>query len=373
MVTKEAQTAILAEYNQRREILSQWTGELTSLLGKLFPVTNGIIHSINGRTKGEDSLRRKLLRPDKFYRALSDVTDVVGIRIIVYFSDHVDKVAETIRGEFSVDYNRSVDKRALLDPDRFGYLSLHYVVALTDDRANLLEYKKYSGIMAEIQIRSILQHSWAEIDHDLDYKSLLAVPKEIRRDFSRIAGLLELADSEFVRIRTALDAYREIVGERIDRSPSEVSIDKISLVEFAKASEVVRALDREMAKESTDGQISDNPQWIENYVDHLYHFGIRNISSLEKALKDNAWFLKKYARERLSEQDYFQLLAGVSVAYLPYALAGRRLNVRELLDYFEKFNLYVGRAEEEKRRVAEFVVRLMKEQAAANSIPQADG
>ena len=367
MVNKGAGEIIIAEYTRQRDLFGQWTGELVSLLGKLFPPTDSTIHSITGRVKSEASLKHKLLRPDKSYSSLSDVTDIAGLRIIVYFSDHVDKVAEVIRDEFSVDYARSVDKRAFLDPDRFGYLSLHYIVGLNDARLRLSEYGRFRGLKAELQIRSILQHSWAEIEHDLDYKSVLSIPKEIRRDFSRIASLLELADSEFVRIRSALDHYRVTVGERIDKSPSEVSIDKISLVQFAKTSEFVATLDKEMAEASGVNRLSPGPEWLEKYVEHYYEFDVRNISSLEEALRVNAYFLIEYAKERLSTQGYFQLIEGVSIAYLPYALAGRSLKLEDVLDYFARFHLYLGKEEEEKREVAALVIRIMREQEEVNS------
>src|ERR1700683_4685756 len=86
-------------------------------------------HSVTSRIKSKASVRQKLQRPDK-KREFSDLTDVFGVRIITYFQDEVDTVAKLIEREFIVDPENSVDKRSLLDPDRFGYLSLHYVLQL---------------------------------------------------------------------------------------------------------------------------------------------------------------------------------------------------------------------------------------------------
>jgi putative GTP pyrophosphokinase len=80
-------------------------------------------------------------------------------------------VAELIEREFVIDRDNTVDKRKQLDPDRFGYLSLHHIVQLGPTRSQLVEYSSFGGIKAEIQTRSILQHSWAEVEHDLGYKS----------------------------------------------------------------------------------------------------------------------------------------------------------------------------------------------------------
>lgn len=86
-----------------------------------------------------------------------------------------------------------------MEPDRFGYCSVHYVVEMSQKRLNLYEHQAYEGLKCEIQIRSVLQHAWAEIEHDLGYKSEIAIPKRIRRNFSRLAGLLEIADKEISR------------------------------------------------------------------------------------------------------------------------------------------------------------------------------
>lgn len=160
-------------------------------------------HSVTSRIKSKASVRQKLQRPDK-KRELNDLTDILGVRIITYFQDEVDAVAKLIEREFIVDPENSVDKRSILDPDRFGYLSLHYVLQLNPERSKLPENRAYKDIRFELQIRSILQHAWAEIEHDTGYKSESGVPDAVRRRFSRLAGLLELADDEFLGIREEL-------------------------------------------------------------------------------------------------------------------------------------------------------------------------
>lgn len=101
---------------------------------------------------------------------------------------------------------------------------------------------------AEIQIRSILQHAWAEIEHDLGYKSKNEVPAQIRRSFARVAGLLELADHEFMRIREELSTYSSQVRRQIQQSPQAVSVDRDSLKTYIEGSELVNRLDADIAE-----------------------------------------------------------------------------------------------------------------------------
>ena len=133
-------------------------------------------HSIQHRIKARESIARKIDDRDRPDYTLSSLTDILGVRVITYFDQEVDRVAEIIEQEFLIDRENSVDKRASLDPDRFGYLSLHYVVQLSAARSRLTEYRRYRETKFEIQVRSILQHAWAEIEHDLGYKSRSAIP-----------------------------------------------------------------------------------------------------------------------------------------------------------------------------------------------------
>jgi ppGpp synthetase/RelA/SpoT-type nucleotidyltranferase len=217
--------AILAEYDARYGQNDDLRKVCERLLFQLLDNAGYRVHSITSRVKKKDSLRRKLLRPGKDYKMLADVTDVVGIRITTYFEDEVDRVGDLIQKEFEVDKLRLVDKRLSLDADRFGYLSLHYVCCLCKERLRLAEYRPYHDMPCEILIRSVLQHAWAEIEHDLGYKAAAGVPTPIRRRFSRLAGLLEIADREFAEIRDVLAQYSSGIKEQIAVSPSTVGID----------------------------------------------------------------------------------------------------------------------------------------------------
>jgi ppGpp synthetase/RelA/SpoT-type nucleotidyltranferase len=191
------------EYHRIAEPMQAFQLPLEGLIQVLLESEGIRVHGVASRVKTKTSVERKLQRSDEA-RNISSLTDILGVRVITYFPDEVDVVANLIEREFTVDRKHSTDKRMALEPDRFGYLSLHYILQLAQSRSALPEYRGFKDIKFELQIRSILQHAWAEIEHDLGYKSEVAVPKAVRREFSRLAGLLELADAEFLRIREEL-------------------------------------------------------------------------------------------------------------------------------------------------------------------------
>ena len=97
--------------------------------------------------------------------------------------------------------------------DSFGYLSLHYICRLRE-----------GSWPFEIQMRTALQHVWSAVEHDIGYKGDVKLPPEYRRQFSRLAGMLELADVEFSRLRTTMADYRRHVralvkSGRLDEVP----------------------------------------------------------------------------------------------------------------------------------------------------------
>ena len=166
--------SLLADYDAQVEIAVDLAPRVSSLITDLLRDSSLRAHSVSARVKTRESMARKLSERNPPYSHLDEITDVIGIRIITYFDDDVDLVASTIEANFDVDADNSVDKRSLLEPDRFGYLSVHYVATLSETRASLREWARFADRKFEIQIRSILQHAWAEIEHDLGYKSAIA-------------------------------------------------------------------------------------------------------------------------------------------------------------------------------------------------------
>jgi ppGpp synthetase/RelA/SpoT-type nucleotidyltranferase len=103
------------------------------------------------------------------------------------------------------------DKSDLLDKSQtVGYRSVHDVVHLNTSGLALPEYPRFRELVAEIQVRTILQHAWAETEHDTRYKAVDVAPTAIARRFVALAGLLEIADREFQALQ---DSYERITHE----------------------------------------------------------------------------------------------------------------------------------------------------------------
>ena len=138
-------------YRAIRGTCESLTARLRALVVDLLADANIEVIQIEARTKEVDNFVEKVGRKRRKYtNPLAEVTDLVGLRIITYYREDVTRVGEILAQEFQIDATNSVDKAAALDPDRFGYSSVHYVVSLSPDRRSLAEWKPYVGFRAEI-------------------------------------------------------------------------------------------------------------------------------------------------------------------------------------------------------------------------------
>lgn len=206
---------LLNAYNAHLPQLEQLAEQVSSMLLKALREQNIQLNTFERRVKTEDSLTGKLEKKGNKYRTIYDITDLVGIRAVTYYTDDVDKVAAIAKQIFDIDWKNSVDKRKH-QLDSFGYLSLHYICYLKEGPLRDIPF--------EIQMRTALQHVWSAIEHDIGYKGAVKLPPELRRQFSRLAGMLELADDEFSRLRTTMSDYRRQVqalvkSGRLDEVP----------------------------------------------------------------------------------------------------------------------------------------------------------
>jgi predicted RNase H-like nuclease/ppGpp synthetase/RelA/SpoT-type nucleotidyltranferase len=165
--------------------------------------------SVTGRAKSVASFAAKAARTldgrPSFADPLRDITDQIGVRVITYVHSDVQAVADLLGDQVVVHDDRDLGLETASE-GRFGYASRHLLIGLDAARASQPAYELLRGRQAQVQIRTVLQHAWAEFEHDIRYKG--TIPDEHVPDFDRrftlAAGLLELADREFSTIRDRL-------------------------------------------------------------------------------------------------------------------------------------------------------------------------
>ena len=161
---------ILEEYREARPLFEKMQSEVNRVLREALERNGLIVTAVETRIKTEESLAGKLALKGSKYATLSDITDILGARIITFYTDDVDRIAAMAEQLFEIDWANSVDKRKLHQLDSFGYNSLHYICRLPG-----YDYR------FELQLRTTLQHAWAAINHDNGYKSGVEIPHEYMR------------------------------------------------------------------------------------------------------------------------------------------------------------------------------------------------
>ena len=332
--------AILEEYARVLPALEERGEAVRAELAAWLTEQSGLkIHSVTVRFKSLESLAEKLARPDRSYTTLWDVTDLVGLRVITYFEDSVEKVGQLVEARLPVVFEHSVDKRAHRDTMAFGYRSLHYVCRLgAGDLAPLA--------CCEVQVRTVLEHAWAEIEHDLGYKGHDVLPAAGQRRLSRLAGLLELADQEFVAIRRELDAYATSLPHRIQAAGDAVPLDRLSFVALLECAEV-REVDLAIAR-ALDRPLGEDPFYPDYLLKMLASSGVHTVADARRGIESHAgaivamvkpYFAFAFRTWSLSPGQMSCIFRGYSLFFLAHAEVLRRPSLG--IDKVERLaNLY---------------------------------
>ena len=141
------------------------------------------------------------------------IDDLIGIRIICPFLEDLAAVEELIKEKFTVvEVERKGGDHTFRE---FGYESIHLLIEIPDDIAKKL--KLPSGETAEIQIRTILQDAWAEVEHEFVYKAeFTPFDNPLKRKLAAINASLSLADIIFQETRSYLRLLNGELGKRRD-------------------------------------------------------------------------------------------------------------------------------------------------------------
>lgn len=343
---------VLNEYDAQSSLYKEFAFKVRQLLEEMLKSEKISYNETTCRVKDKMSLSKKIDAKKDKYKHLGDLTDIAGVRIITFYSDDVDKVAGLVEKEFEVDWDNSIDRRKSLEPDRFGYCSVHYVVCMSPERLKLREYRQYKDLKCEVQIRTVLQHAWAEIEHDLGYKSENAIPKDIRRSFSRLAGLLEIGDKEFLEIRKFLLSYTERIATKIEDSDlNDKELDMVILKEFTKTDKNMIMLRQEIeiiCGEEADHDLLDID--FQTDIESLHWLNIFTLGQFKQMLHANKTIAIEIARELLlndeedDESEELHFSDSIATFYLCYAELLRQYHSQDSIRrYLNHANISYGK------------------------------
>ena len=314
--------AILQEYQDNLPRFREIELDIKAKLNKTLSEAGLVVAAVESRVKSYDSLAGKLELKGQKYNSLLDITDILGVRIITFYLDDVDIVASAIERLFTVDWENSVDKRKIHEIDSFGYLSLHYICSVPG-----FPYR------FEIQMRTLLQHAWANMDHDTGYKSGVEIPKRYLRDMSRLAGMLELIDDEFSKIRNELADYRRKV-QALVRSGNldEVNIDGDSFRSYLELGPF-NQLNKRIAA-MNQAEIQEVP--LMPYLSVFKSIGLTtlgDIASLIKKYSDGAYQIACY-QIGLTDLDIVSSSIGPQDLCIAYILknGGGKAGIKHMFD-----------------------------------------
>ena len=264
------------------------------------------------RVKKEDSLAGKLERKGYKYKDIDNLTDLVGVRIITFYTDDVDKVAAIAKRTLDVDWKESVDKRKLHDLDSFGYNSLHYICRLPKG-----------------------------------YKGDVKIPREYVRQFSRLAGTLELIDDEFSRLRATLTDYRRRVKSLVESGKlDDVELDSETFRNYLD----LRPFDRLNKRIAAVNQAEIYPTSLQPFIRVFEKFGFTTLGDIDRFIAANSDDAYQMALSQIALTDLDILSENVGILNLCIVQAVKTDGLRAL---YRMYKALYG-ASRETEQMAEF-------------------
>lgn len=346
------------EYKNKWELYESFRSILVEYINKLldkaieegkFKLDRNAIE-IKSRTKTIDSFKGKISRDDKkskYKNPLEEVTDLVGVKILLTSLKDENDLYELLKIELkdSIDWENSVDKTQDIKKERkFGYLGRHLVISYDDKMLKLIEDKdKYNSenfinFKAEIQIKTLLQHVWAEVEHKARYKAGEELDDDKKRYFDRLAALIEVADDLFKDLVEETEKINRKSRKRIDKEQDEISEQDKTQKDpkvFISSKNIAFYLANEKVKEKFKKLNQENVLYIlydeepslisANFIELLKIINIYYTKDLNTLFdKENKEILYQYAQKVLSMDKSPSRLPKLSIMQiLAYAKANQ--------------------------------------------------
>lgn len=306
-------TMIIEQFRERYPVFEKLLSVVRKSLENCVNENHVYINAIEARIKDEKSLVGKLERKGDKYADISDITDILGARVITFYSDEVDKIAALVDGLFKIDWENSIDKRKMHELDSFGYSSLHYICQVPKELFYDPECPELNEYKFELQMRTALQHVWSVLDHDTGYKSGFEVPRGYLRNLNRLAGMLELADEQFCQIRTGINDYRRQVQALVHSGRfDEVSLDGDSYQNYLN----LRPFDDLNKRIASINQAEIHESSLFVYLKLFKLLKFKTLGDIDKLIKENSDSAFQLAALQLANTDLDIINSSIGVVNL---------------------------------------------------------
>jgi GTP pyrophosphokinase len=244
---------------------------------------------LDSRLKNYRSFIKKMYEEDekreRIYSHPSQLTDIAGIRVVGHILSNVDTLCLLIERFFNIDNNKTVRPSDRLGENQVGYRSINYIAKLNGHTfIKNPQYEKFKGLYFEIQVKTLLDFAWQEIEHDRAYKTSAQFPKksQIKRKFNLLSGLLEIADDHFEVLSQKVEKYDKKLMSKIEKGELEdLEISSRSLRLYLKDFHDIPGITPYFA-------VSDD------ILEELEAMGITKISLLDKIVPKD--FKERYAK-----------------------------------------------------------------------------
>jgi len=293
-------TMILEEYCERIPEFEKLRESVLRIIREAIAANHLPVMTVDSRIKTEASLAGKLVRKGQKYKSLNDITDILGVRIITLYSDDVDKISALVGSMFQIDWANSIDKRKTHDLRSFGYMSLHYICSVPKELFSDEAFPGINEVRFEIQMCSTLQFVWANLEHDTGYKPGVEIPFEHLRNLTRLAGVLELVDDEFCRLRVAMTDYRRKVESLVANGKfDEVELNSDTFDRYL----LIRPFDKLNQKIASINQAEIHEASLIPYLSVLRGLGFKTLGDLQRLIKENSEDAFKLAVSEIGNTD----------------------------------------------------------------------
>ena len=215
------------EYREKYDLYADFASKIASILEQVLKDEGYRFQIVTHRAKKPNSAsarfeEKKCQKPD-------DLKDLAGCRVIFYLESDikkfVGKVYETFGEKNIVEY----DDKVSVD----GYNAVHAVIRLGEDRLAHPEYKRYGGLLSEIQLTTVLHHAWSEMEHDIVYKPQKELSAFDARAFDAIREMFKKTMKE--HIQPAVRDLEHIVREHEKLKEGRGVFDKAFLEQTESA------------------------------------------------------------------------------------------------------------------------------------------